>query len=233
MSRAEALYRLQMFDLDLDKAVRRAREIDAAIKDSPAVSRVRTELTAIQSVVARATSEHRLIELDAQGADEKIASEEKRLYGGTIKASKEMMDTQHEVESLKKRRAEVEGKMLEAMMAVDEARVTERRLQAALKQAEGKWAEDNVALNKEMGELRTRYAGLAEQRKGLISAIPKPDLDIYALLRAKKPNGVAVSLIKAGTCGTCGEEASSMHIQQARQGAILVTCSSCGRILHG
>ena len=233
MSRAEALYRLQLLDLDLDKAVRRAREIDAAIKENPAVTRVKNEISAIEGVVSRAAGEHRSIEMDAQIMDEKIGSEEKRLYGGTIKSSKEMVDTQHEVDSLKKHRATIEEKMLEAMMALDEARATERRVQAVLKQSEGKWAEDTVALKKEMADLRTRYAGLTEQRAGLISAIAKPDLDAYAALRAKKPNGVAVSLIRSGSCGTCGEEASSMHIQQARTGTTLVICSSCGRILHG
>ena len=233
MSRAEALYRLQLLDLDLDKAVRRAREIDAALKENPAVKHVKTELSAVQSVATRAAAEHRSIEMDAQGMDEKIAAEDKRLYGGSIKIAKEMVDTQHEVDSLKKRRAGIEEKMLEAMVALDEARATERRVQAALKQAEGKWAEDSVALRKEMSDLRARYAALTEQRKGLSSSIPKPDVDAYAALRAKKTNGVAVSLIKAGTCGSCGEQASSMHIQQARQGATLVICSSCGRILHG
>ena len=74
---------------------------------------------------------------------------------------------------------------------------------------------------------------LCEQRQAAVGAILRSDLDAYVALRTKKPNGVAVALIKNAACSQCGEEPSSMQIQQARVGSALTLCGTCGRILYG
>ncbi len=232
MSRAETLYRLQLLDSEMDKAVKRAREIDAALKENQAVAHCKRELAAISAVLTRATSEFKLLELDAKGLETKTREEEERLYGGKIKASKEMVDVQHEVDSLKRRRAALDEKVMEAELAVDEARSTERNIQAALADATGKWQQDSVGIKKELADLRLKYAGLTEQRKAFVATIAAADQTTYANLRSKKPNGVAVSIVANAVCGSCGEAPSSHGMQQAKLGPGLVTCGNCGRILH-
>lgn len=231
MSKAEPLYRLQLIDTEIDKIVKRVREIDAAIRNNPAVNHAKQEHEALQKVHQRAMSDHKMLDLDARSLDEKIKSEEERLYSGKIKQTKELLDVQHELEALKRRRATLEETLLAAMMAVDESRAAEQKCAAALRHALKNWEEDNVVIRQEDADLRKRYAALVEQRKSLAGAIPPPDLNAYVAIRNKKP--LAVAAIRNGACGACGVEQSSQMIQQARSGNAIVLCPLCGRILYG
>jgi predicted nucleic acid-binding Zn-ribbon protein len=233
MSRAESLYRLQQIDSEMDKLAKRSREIDAALVSSPAVAHARTQLDAIKKIAQRTALELKSVEMDAQSLDAKIKGEEDRLYGGKIKNPKELVEVQQEVDSMKRHRAVIEEQLLTAMMTADEARADETRCATALTEATHNWEADNVLIRKEQTELKVRFGALSEQRKALISGVARGDLDIYIALRTKKPNGVAVSLLKNGACSMCGEAPSSQAMQQARVGTTLTTCLTCGRILYG
>lgn len=232
MSKAEPLYRLQNIDTELDKIAKRVREIDAAIKNNQAVNHARQELESLQKVHQRAAAEFKSIELDARGLDDKLIEEEERLYGGKIKATKELLDIQQEIDHMKRRRATIEEKLLVAMVTVDEARTAENACALALKQALKRWEEDNQAMRQEDAELRRRYASLAEQRKSLMSLISPSDVAVYVGIRTKKQNGQAVALIRNRACAACGVEPSQQIAQQAKTGTTLALCPLCGRILH-
>lgn len=233
MAKAEALYRLQTLDSQLDSAYKRMREIDAALAGNAAVVHAKAELATAEKVLHVATSELKSIELDVQSLDEKMRSEEQRLYGGQIKDTKEMLDTQKELESLKKRHATLDDTQMSAMEKAEDARITEANIRKALSEATQRWAEDNQHLRQERIDLATKSSGIAEQRQAAVAAIPRAELDAYIAVRTKKPNGVAVALIKNNSCSQCGAEPSSMHLQQARTGSTLTYCGTCGRILYG
>ena len=233
MSKAESLYRLQLLDSQLDGAVKRIREIDIAIASNGAVAHAKAELTQAEKQRLTASVSLKTIEMDVQTLDEKIQTDEQRLYAGLIKATKEMLDTQKEVDSLKRRRSGMDDALLAAMEKAEEAKTTEINCRKAVEDATQKWAEDGAHLQHEREELTTKAAGLREQRQAAVASIVRADLDAYVGLRTKKPNGVAVALIKNGACSQCGEMPSSMQIQQARVGTALTMCGTCGRILYG
>jgi predicted nucleic acid-binding Zn-ribbon protein len=233
MSKAESLYRLQLLDSQLDSAVKRIREIDVAVANNGAVAHAKEELARAEKLRLSTAVALKTIEMDVQTLDEKIQTDEQRLYAGLIKATKEMLDTQKEVDSLKKRRSGMDDALLAAMEKAEEAKTTETNCRKALEDATQKWAEDSTSLQQEREELVAKANALREQRQAAVAAIPRNDLDAYVNLRTKKPNGVAVALIKSGACSQCGEMPSSQQIQQARVGATLTMCSTCGRILYG
>jgi predicted nucleic acid-binding Zn-ribbon protein len=233
MSKAESLYRLQLLDSQLDAAVRRIREIDIAIANNGAVAHAKEELARAEKQRLTSSVALKALEMDVQTLDERIQTDEQRLYAGLIKATKEMLDTQKEVDSLKKRRTGMDDAVLAAMEQAEDAKTAEANCRKALNDATQKWEEDGAALKREREELMAKALGFREQRQSAVAAIPRPDLDAYVNLRTKKPNGVAVSLIKNGSCGQCGETPSSQQLQQARVGTALTMCSTCGRILYG
>ncbi len=233
MAKAEALYRLQTLDSQLDAAYKRIREIDAALAGNAAVAHAKTELANAEKSLRIAAGELKSIELDAQSLNEKIQTEEQRLYGGAIKVAKEMLDTQKELESLKKRHASQDELQMAAMEKAEEARLTEANTRQALADATKHWEDDNRHLRQERADLSARASAIAEQRKAAVLSIPRAELDAYVALRSKKPNGVAIALIKNSSCSQCGEAPSSMHLQQARVGSTLTYCTNCGRILYG
>lgn len=233
MAKAESLFRLQLIDNDLDAARKRVKEIDTALAGSPAVNHARSEQVATHKARLDAVSALKMAELDDQTLEEKLKTEEQRLYAGLIKTPKEMVDVQHEIESLKRRRADADEIMLKAIEALDVAKADEIRCDAALKEALVHFEGDSVSLRLERAKLVVHFNAQAEMRKAAVSGIPKPDLDAYALVRSRKPNGVAVSMVKNDGCGQCGEGLSSQQLQQARVGTSLAFCPSCGRILRG
>ncbi len=232
MSRAESLYRLQLLDLELDRARKRLDEIETALASSPALEHTRAEAARAEKALRLALAELKSLELDAQTLDDKIAGEEQRLYSGAIRNPKEMLDLQHELDVLKQRRVALDDQLLTAMEQVEQLRADELRCRQALAQAERNFADDGVHLRAERGKLKAAIEGDLEQREALCRSIPARDLDLYSTIRAKKPNGVAVALIKAGACSQCGETPSSQLVQQAHTGAVLAICSNCGRILY-
>lgn len=232
MSRAEALYRLQLLDLELDRARKRLREIEALLAGSPAVEHTRAEAAKAEKALRAASAELKSLELDAQALDDKIAGEEQRLYSGAIRNPKEILDLQQELDMLKRRRTALDDRLLEAMERVEQLRADESRCRQALAEAERNFADDGVHLRAERDKLQTTVQGALEQREALCLGISAKDLQLYAAIRAKKPNGVAVALLKSGACSQCGEAAASQLAQQAHTGSELAMCSNCGRILY-
>ncbi|MCS7055476.1 MAG: hypothetical protein NZM18_04795 [Thermoflexales bacterium] len=232
MSRAEALYRLQLLDLEIDRARKRLSEIAMSLAGSPALEHTRAEATKLEKALRSAAAELKSIELDAQMLDDKIAAEEQRLYSGAIRNPKEMLDVQQELDMLKRRRAALDDRLLAAMEQLERLRADELRCRQSLAQAERNFAEDSVQLRAERDKLQAAIEGLSEQREALCRGIPAKDLQLYTAIRAKKPNGVAVALLKSGACSQCGETAASQLVQQAHTGAELALCSNCGRILY-
>ena len=232
MSKAEPLYRLQLLDIDLDQARKQLRDVEGALSSNPAVLHAKTELDAAQQAHHKIASNLRLQELEARSLDDKIKADDDRLYTGNIRTPKELVDLQHEVEVLKRHRAEMEDKLLTEMLSLEEANQVVQHCQAALNEAANHWEEDSVALREERKQLLDRISADEERRTAICVVIPRADMSVYTTLRAKKPNGVAVALVKDGACGQCGESASSVLLQQTRTGASLTNCTTCGRILY-
>jgi uncharacterized protein len=231
MSKAEQLYRLQLLDVDLDKARKQSREIEKALASNPAVTHAQTELDAAREVHHKAALEVRMLELEARSQDDKLKSDEDRLYTGNIHNPKELIDLQHEVDLLKRNRSTLEEKLLNAMLVVEEAVEVERRCLAALDEARRHWSEDSVASREELAQLKDRIIANEERRTAICLAIPRTELEQYTNLRSKKAGGIAVAPVKGGACGLCGESPSSVLLQQARTGSSLALCNGCGRIL--
>lgn len=232
MSRAETLYRLQLLDDELDAARKRMREIETLLAGSPALEHTRAETAKVEQALRTASAELKMLELDAQTLDEKIRSDEARLYAGTIRNPKEMLDVQAEIEALKRRRAALDDQLLAALEQVESLQADTDRCRLALAQAEKNFAEDSAHLRMERDKLATVIEADLERRQALCVGVPTKDLELYAAIRSRKPNGVAVALIKADACSQCGEMASSQLVQQAHTGSALAICSNCGRILY-
>ncbi len=78
----------------------------------------------------------------------------------------------------------------------------------------------NAALQKLTGD-RSRAATL----------VAPQDQTTYETLRRQK-GGTAVALVSQRTCQACRVGLTPSQEQRARQGADIITCNSCGRILY-
>jgi predicted nucleic acid-binding Zn-ribbon protein len=121
MSSPFKLYRLQQTDSQIDRRATRVAEIEVALKDDEALMRgTRTVQIAEQELKDFRKALQRA-EDNVSGQRVKIEQSEATLYGGKVKNPKELQDLQNEAAALKRYLGGLEDRLLEAMLAEEEA----------------------------------------------------------------------------------------------------------------
>jgi predicted nucleic acid-binding Zn-ribbon protein len=231
MSNPSSLHRLQEVDQALDRARSRLQEIAETLADQTELEHRKEALEAAEAQLQEARTANKSAEHSAASQRAKIEDTEKKLYGGTITNPKELEDLQQESESLKRHLSTLDDRLLECMVALEEAESAHAAVSQLLADAE----QDRVQLEAELGGERTQLeeevGRLETEKEGCLASVSDEDLDIYEKLRKTK-GGLVVSLMQDGCCSACG-----MTIPPAKQQAVrgmteLIFCSQCGRILY-
>lgn len=173
----------------------------------------------------------RRLELDLKTCQERLRSEETRLYGGTISNSRELEKIQQKSAELRKNQAELEEQILSRMetdeQLTQELESSQKRLTAALQESGGYRQE----IEHRLLEIAIEAEGLEQERQDLEARIPPEWLERYRKI-AKAHHGLAITKMKTSRCGACHVEVSESLLQKAKRGDdALVYCENCGRIL--
>jgi predicted nucleic acid-binding Zn-ribbon protein len=231
LNRIQPLYQLQSLDSELDRANKQLTEVIAALGESEALQKAKAATERAEQEFRKAQTTARDLDLEVNSLVEKIARQEKALYGGRAMSAKEAANLQEEVASLKRWHEKREELLLEAMVAVEEAEEKLDQARTTLSATQAEWQATQEDLSQKQDTLEAKVAGLIAQRPTITDVISEADLDDYENLRPKKA-GRAVAVVKNGVCQGCGVAASNSKIQRARAGAELIYCSTCGRILY-
>jgi predicted nucleic acid-binding Zn-ribbon protein len=229
-SQATLLYRLQTVDLAIGQRQNRLSEIEKVIGANQEVVQAQQQLQAADQSLAPWQTRSRNLDLEIKSVVQKIQATEQSLYSGSVKNPKELREMENEIESLRKRQGQLEDEMLEAMVRVEDGQVVVADARQALNKVQALWAGSQTDLLDEKQRLETELEGLRGQRKQAAAAVEPASLTKYEALRPKK-RGQAVALLQGDSCVSCGVEQTSMIAQQVRQGAQIIYCGSCGRIL--
>jgi predicted nucleic acid-binding Zn-ribbon protein len=92
-------------------------------------------------------------------------------------------------------------------------------------------AAQNVDLNAEQESLLVEVEKLERQRQSALEGIPAELLGSYDKLRRTR-FGVAVTIVRDGSCGACGTVLTAALAQEARMPSKVSYCNTCGRILY-
>jgi predicted nucleic acid-binding Zn-ribbon protein len=151
----------------------------------------------------------------------------------SVKKNDEYQALGHQIQDVQRQIEDLEGKELEAMYAIDEARRRFAAAEATLKQ-NIVGHESRIRSLKERGaslsdELKAAEAAVAEAR----IAVPEPALQAYDLAaRRRMP---AVVPIRGGKCGGCHLKVSS-EVESAARGKTSDTefalCDQCGQMVY-
>ncbi len=231
MSRVELLYRLQQVDSELDTKHRRLQEVEAGLGETEELVQARTSVQQAETTHRRWQTTLQDLELKMATLENKIKSSEQRLYSGTVRNPKELTSLQEELNYLRRRKGKEEDRLLEAMISVEERAAVLQDAQRHWEAVEAAWTTRQAELSRERDELAARLAELRDLRAARVEAVDGADLSAYEDLRQRK-GGTAVARLKGNLCTSCHVEVPSSRSQQARQGAKLVFCGSCGRILY-
>jgi predicted nucleic acid-binding Zn-ribbon protein len=231
----EALLSVQALDNDLD----RCRVRYTSLPERAELASIDSQLAALEQRLAsaqverdevadrQAGLEHNLATVESRAADVK-----KRLYGGTVSATRELQAMAAEVDSLTARASELESRVLEAM---DER----EPLDARVDNIDGEKSSLLVARAAVGEQLAVREAEIAAETDALnaaraVAAAQVPDeLAInYGRLR-QRLGGVGIARLVGSRCDGCHLTLAATELDQLRRQppGTLNYCEQCGRIL--
>jgi uncharacterized protein len=222
---------------ETDSLVDKLRARKSALESGSGLAAAR----ALADEAERAGGEIRL-ELDAMGKDQlrfeheidsiaqKIASEEKRLFDGSIANAKELDSIQHEVENLRKRKTEREDELLVLLEQREdlEAQATTAEIEAAALRSTSE--ETAASTADELVEVSSELEARTAEREKLAAALDPDLLELYEDLRRTK-KGVGAAALVDGVCQGCHEQLSAVEMDRLKRTQGIKRCEHCRRIL--
>lgn len=235
MTTSETLLAVQESDTAIDRLVHRRASLPERADLAAAQARVADVDRRSAEVQARRDeieARQDRLEQEMGRTEARIVEVEKRLYSGSVSASRELQAMSDEVESLKARRSSLEDDVLAAM---EEAEPVDAELAVLASEREGTVAEIDrleaaiaraeVAIDAELAERRA-------QRAEEVVVVPGELLATYEKLRAKL-GGVGAARLVGASCTGCHLTLPATELDRIKREPpdALMFCDQCGRIL--
>ena len=231
MSRVSSLFRLQELDLQISRSHERIAEIDVLLADDEEVTMAREDFEIKEGQLAEAKSANSSAEHEVESQRTKIENTQKALYGGSVTNPKELEDLQLESESLKRYLNTLEDRLLEEMVALEEAELKHAQASQKLTELVARKSGENELMTADRLDLLSTIERTTTEREAALSNISADDLKTYEKFR-RRFDGIALALLASGNCGVCGVDLARSKEQEIRGGNTLVYCDQCGRILY-
>lgn len=230
MTKAELLLDLQDVDTVIDRLTRRLNEIKAELHETDELIAARSARRAANESVTHKRAQRKELELADAALETRIKDADKRLYSGTVKNPKELLDLQNDIASLKRQKDNLDEQLFAAMVALEEAETELKTCTETLARVETEWRASQGDLATELTDLENELAEKTVEQTTARAQLGAPELAQYDQLRRRK-GGVAVSELEGSVCGACGVRVSAHILQQLSQGDQLARCGNCERIL--
>jgi predicted nucleic acid-binding Zn-ribbon protein len=172
------------------------------------------------------------LESDIAAVARRIHEVEGRMYSGEVSASRELMAMSEEVDSLNRRRRELEEMAFEAMAAGEPVDAQLARLAADRTAAEADAVRLLGVIGEAEAEIDAEVAAEADARAALAGKLREELTRRYERLRLRL-GGIGAARLEHGSCGGCHLALPAVeldHIRRAPPEAV-ITCEQCGRIL--
>lgn len=224
------LWALNEADLALDALKARLAQIAEALMEPAALKAARHELAQAEADLAACRANQEQLEARQRETAAKLARSEKRLYGGEVRAPKELEGAEKDVQQLRRQLAQVEDELLEALICLDKATQARDGARATVERLTADWQARRVVLADEQARLLERLPAVEARQRAARTAVPASLLPIYDGLRARR-GGRAIAELDGDSCGACKVAVSPTRAEAARYGDELVYCENCGRLL--
>ena len=230
MTTVRQLYELQEVDVEIAHCYSLISSIDSQLGDRAALEALKEEIDGQKACLHELGLQRRAQNLDSESLREKVHDLEGKLYSGTITNLRELEGFEKEATFARGHLRELDEKLLETMVALDEAQEKLHSLEENCRKDEEQWRVIQTNLTKERKELGETLETLGARRQGLISRVGEQELDLYEALRQSK-SGLAIAKVERGMCRGCRMALPTHQLQRVRTAREPVLCNSCGRIL--
>ena len=210
---------------ELEGMPKRLREADAKLTGE------RTALASAKEALTQALAQRKKLELDVQ--QWKDRAKKYREQSSSVKTNEAYKALQHEIATAEGEASKAEDRVLEQMMAIEDAERRVKRLEGELKESEQAIAAEKKGIEEQFAGKKKGWETATAERRGIAKKIPEDLLELYERI-AKKHPGSAMAQVRDGQCKACGLRALPHTIQQLESDTDeeLLRCESCGRILY-
>ncbi|MFP3898167.1 MAG: zinc ribbon domain-containing protein [Dehalococcoidia bacterium] len=229
MGLAAHLYKLQQLDLDLQRGQQELAGIEAQLSDNRALVAAEARLTSQQEQLSDIRKRQRTFEWELEDLQEKVKQVDGRLYGGTTKNPKELVNLEMELKNFKSQIRPKEDVLLGLMSQAEEMEGDVRNATEEVARLRREWEHRQETMARRKTEVETMLAELRGNRERLAQQVTPQALGIYE--RTRLTRGQAVAKVERGKCQGCHITLPSSQWQKAKAGD-LVQCTSCSRILY-
>ena len=189
------------------------------------------ELKVVETELEDVSIDLRRSEVDVEAVVDRMKKDEARLNSGAA-SPKELEQTQHELATLAKRKAELEDGELEIMMRFDSVKKRLDELasdEVGLKQLE---LELNVRLENSKSEINSELESAKAARAALVPQIETSLYDLYEKVRSSA-NGIGAALLIGNKCDGCHLEINAIERERIKglDAEEVLRCEECRRIL--
>lgn len=213
------------------KAANLPERVDIAAADER-LERLRKEIIAAQTIVSDLESEQRKADADVDLVRERSRKDVELLDSGSIGDPKQLQSLQHELESLARRKSELEDIELEIMERLEGAVKAVEVLTAEQTELSARRAELDAAITAQMSVIDAERQVVSGERADIAAGLPAELLALYEKVRADH-GGLGAAPLHRGRCEGC-------HLQLPPQELVdiaaapadeVLRCEECRRIL--
>lgn len=147
-----------------------------------------------------------------------------------IKKNEEYTALLHEIEGARRKRSEIETRVLERMEEEEREQGERPALEQALKSAEAEAAARAELIEAGEASERAKLEALEARRDAYLRELPAATRARYERVHASR-DGRAVVGISKGACGGCYRTLPPAVLQEARRRDRMMSCEGCGRII--
>jgi predicted nucleic acid-binding Zn-ribbon protein len=229
----ERLIALQEADLRLEDIAERKRRIPEMVEAvrQPLLTAQATR-DSLKQEVDKLAKDRKSCEQDLAEQEQAISKLQGRTTKGEIKTNREYQAHLVEIELAKKKKGEIEEQLLILMDQVDTRKKDLAQAEAAVKEADKRFAAEKASLEGSVGALDEEMAALKQKRETMVAAIEPTLLRTYEKLRANKKGHALAGVNKDGSCMACRLQVQPQVVAEVKRGISILTCSNCQRILY-
>jgi predicted nucleic acid-binding Zn-ribbon protein len=229
MSLAEQLYKLQQVDLELQRRQIELDEVENRLSDNQALVAAESKLASQEEQLEGVRKKQKSSEWELEDLQDKVRKIDSKLYSGTTKDSKELVNLEKEVKGLKSQIRPKEDALLELMSQVEEIEAKVKTTTEEVARLKREWEQGQETLGRRKSEVEAVLSKLGGDRNGLAQQIDSEVLNTYEQLKLTREQ--AVVKVEGGKCQGCHITVPTSQWQKAKAGD-LIQCTSCSRILY-
>ena len=224
---------LQLIDNEIMQANTKLKslpEVEQLLHIDKRIITATDEVATVKQEADQISLELRRGEVDVETVTDRIKKDEARLASGNA-TPKELEQTQHEIQTLKKRQQALEEIELEIMVRSEAVTERSKVLSTDLTSLETLKAEINQRLNAATNEINSVILAKQKNRQEVAVKIEKVLLDLYEKIRSS--SGIGAASLIGNKCNGCNLAINAVEMQRIKTlpADEVLRCEECRRIL--